>query len=382
MTAMSDRAGLKVADTLAQFIEQSVLPGTGLEAGAFWRGVAAIFARFVPENRVLLMHRDALQARIDDWHRQRRGQDLDMGAYRQFLGEIGYLKPEPAPFTIATAGCDAELAHIAGPQLVVPVLNARFVLNAANARWGSLYDALYGTDALPHERAALKGYDPKRGAAVIANARAFLDKYVPLAAGSYADVDGFRIVDGELFPALKDKNAFAGYQGEPAAPSRILLKHHGLHIQLVIDRAHPIGKTDKAGLADVILEAALTTIVDLEDSVAAVDADDKVAAYGNWLGLIKGTLKADFDKGGKVNHRTLNQDISFTAPDGGALTLPGRSLLFIRNVGHLMTSDAILLPSEDGNGVSEIGEGLMDGVVTSLIGCISHRAFGSLAGVK
>ena len=361
MTHYLDRAGLQVADALAIFLEDMVLPGTGLAPDLFWQGTAEIFARFAPENRALLLRRDEIQAAIDDWHRRQSGKPLDPEAYRELLNGLGYLRPEPKSFQIGTTKCDAELALTAGPQLVVPILNARFLLNAANARWGSLYDALYGTDAILPSAPA-KGYDPERGAAVIANARAFLDQAVPLAAGSHGDVEGWSVRDGELFPALQDASSFVGFRGDPASPDRILLKHHGLHIELVFDRGHPIGKIDKAGLADVILESALTTICDLEDSIAAVDADDKVAAYSNWLGLMKGDLKAGFEKGGKIVHRALNEDRQFAGAKGGVVTLPGRSLLLVRNVGHLMTNPAVLLP--DGK---EAPEGILDGIVTSLI---------------
>lgn len=363
MTMTIDKAGLAVAGDLVRFIEQKVLPGTGLEPADFWSGVAAIFARFTPENRALLAKRDSLQAQIDAWHGQRKGQAFDAAAYQAFLREIGYLVPEPAPFRIDSGKVDDEIARMAGPQLVVPVLNARFLLNAANARWGSLYDAYYGTDAIPHEPNEKKGYDPARGARVIAKARAFLDAAVPLASGSHADVKGWSIRDGALSPALKDSKAFVGYRGDAADPSAVLLRHNGLHIELVIDRAHPIGRDDPAGLADVILESALTTIVDLEDSVAAVDAEDKVAAYANWLGLMNGDLEASFEKGGRTMTRALEPDREYTvAKDGSRLTLPGRSLLLVRNVGHLMTNPAIRLP--DGG---EAPEGILDAVVTSLI---------------
>lgn len=362
MTKTVDKAGLKVAAVLADFIDTKVLPGTGLEAQGFWAGVADIYARFTPENRALLKKRDDIQAKIDAWHKQHQGKPQDATAYQAFLKEIGYLVPEPAPFKIASNNVDPEIALMAGPQLVVPVLNARFLLNAANARWGSLYDAYYGTDAIPHEPTEKKGYDPARGAKVIAKAKAFLDSAVPLAAGSHTDVRGWSIKDGALSPALKDPAAFVGYRGEAANPSSVLLKHNGLHIELVIDRTHPVGKGDPSGQADVILEAALTTIVDLEDSVAAVDAEDKTEAYANWLGLMKGDLEATFDKGGKSMTRALEADRDYTAAKGGKLTLAGRSLLFVRNVGHLMTNPAIRLP--DG---SEAFEGILDGIVTSLI---------------
>ncbi len=350
MTDMIEKNGLQVADSLARFIEEQALPGTGVNADAFWAGVADIYARFAPENAALLKTRDDLQARIDAWHTARAGKPLDAAQYQAFLREIGYLVPEPAPFTVTTQNVDAELATLAGPQLVVPVLNARFVLNAANARWGSLYDALYGTDAIPGAPSG-KGYDPARGAQVIAWAKAFLDRAVPLASGSWTGWAGGT-------PALADPAQLVGRAGD-----NVLLRHNGIHIELVIDPAHPIGRDDPAGLADVVLESALSTIVDLEDSVAAVDAEDKVAAYANWLGLMKGDLEDTFEKAGKPMTRRLNADREYTAPDGTAFTLPGRSLLFVRNVGHLMTTPAVRLP--DG---SEAPEGILDGIVTSLIG--------------
>lgn len=355
-----DRAGLSVAGELAAFVETEALPGLGLEAQAFWRAFADLLARFTPENLALLAERDRMQARIDAWHDANPG-PVDGAAYTDFLTQIGYLAPEPAPFQVESEKVDAELIA-AGPQLVVPVLNARFLLNAANARWGSLYDALYGTDAIAPVPAEGGRYDPARGAQVIAWAKAFLDQAVPLAEGSHADVSGWSVRDGALSPALADPSAFVGYSGDPAAPEAVLLRHHGLHIELVIDRAHPIGATDPAGLADVVLESALSTIVDLEDSVAAVDAPDKVAAYRNWLGLMKGDLSADFQKGGKILTRRLADDRAYVAPDGASFALPGRSLLFVRNVGHLMTTPAIRLP--DG---SEAPEGLVDAVLTTLI---------------
>ncbi len=303
--SMLERAGLKVATVLDQFIADQVLPGTGIEATAFWSGVADIYARFTPENRALLAKRDELQAEIDAWHQQQPGVPPDHAAYCSFLRDIGYLVAEPAAFSVAPTRVDDEIARLAGPQLVVPALNARFALNAANARWGSLYDALYGTDAIAGAPAPARGYDATRGAAVITRARAFLDTAVPLASGSHAEVTDYRVVDGALVPALAEPAALAGYAGAAAAPSAILLRHHGIHIELVIDRAHRIGRQDPAGLADVILESALSTIVDLEDSIAAVDAEDKVAAYSNWLGLMKGNLTARFDKGGRVMTRAL-----------------------------------------------------------------------------
>jgi len=349
MTAMIDKAGLKVADVLVRFIEDKALPGTGLSADAFWKGAADIFARFAPENRALLATRDALQAKIDAWHVAQAGKPIDIAAYKAFLSEIGYLVPEPAPFAVGSANVDPEIATMAGPQLVVPILNARFLLNAANARWGSLYDALYGTDAIPGA-AAGKGYDPVRGAQVIAWAKDFLDKSVPLASGRWAGWQG-----GE--PTLADPAQRVGRAGD-----NMLFRHNGLHIEVVIDRSHVIGKDDPAGIADVILESALTTICDLEDSVAAVDAEDKVAAYANWLGLMKGDLEESFEKGGRTMTRRLNPDRSYTAPDGRSFTLPGRSVCLVRNVGHLMTNPAVLLP--DG---SEAPEGILDALVTSLI---------------
>jgi malate synthase len=370
MAPMIDKSGLRVAQPLVAFVENEALPGMGIEAAAFWSGAADIFARFTAENRALIGERDRLQGDIDAWHQARRGLPIDAGEYQAFLRRIGYLVPEPGPFRIAPERVDDELARLAGPQLVVPVLNARFLLNAANARWGSLYDALYGTDALGLPPAG-PGYDPARGALVIARAKAFLDEAVPLAAGSHAEAEGYAIVDGALQPALVHPESLVGWRGDPADPEAVLLVHNGLHIELVLDRGHPIGRTDRAGLADVVLEAALSTIVDLEDSIAAVDADDKVAAYANWLGLMRGDLEASFDKGGRPVARKLNPDRNWLTPDGGALTLPGRSLLFVRNVGHLMTTPAVLLP--DG---AEAPEGILDTIVTSLIGLHDLKGLG------
>ncbi|HEY1125427.1 MAG TPA: malate synthase G [Sphingobium sp.] len=377
MAAMVERAGLRLAAELADFIEREALPGTGIGADAFWTGTAAIYRDFAPRNRALLDKRDSLQREIDSWHMERAGQPLDMGEYQAFLREIGYLVPEPAPFAVTTQNVDPEVGALAGPQLVVPALNARFVLNAANARWGSLYDALYGTDALGSLPAA-GGYDAARGAQVIAWAKAFLDKAVPLASGSWADWDGA----GD--PPLADPSQVVGHR-LVGTGHHILLQHHGLHIEIAIDRDHPIGKSDRAGIADVILESALSTIVDLEDSIAAVDAEDKVAAYRNWLGLMRGDLAASFGKGGKTLTRTLNPDRIFSDRDGEELILKGRSLLFVRNVGHLMTTPAVLLP--DG---SEAGEGILDGIVTSLcalhdlkgLGTFRNSAAGSIYIVK
>ncbi|MEP6869423.1 MAG: malate synthase G [Novosphingobium sp.] len=360
MTGYVDRAGLKVAGVLADFIEARALPGTGLDADAFWTGAADVFARFVPRNRQLLAKRDALQAQIDTWHKQQAGQPVDLAAYTAFLTQIGYLVPEPAPFSVAPKNVDCELAEIAGPQLVVPVLNARFLLNAANSRWGSLYDALYGTDAIPGAPAG-KGFDAGRGAQVIAWAKAFLDTAVPLASGSWTDWTG-----GEL--TLKNPEQLVGRAGD-----NMLFAHNGLHIEVVIDPAHPIGKSDPAGIADVLMESALTAICDFEDSIAAVDAEDKVLAYSNWLGLMRGDLEDTFDKDGAVMTRRLNPDRIYTAPDGSVLTLPGRSLLLVRNVGHLMTNPAVLLP--DG---SEAPEGILDGIVSTMIALHDLKATGPL----
>lgn len=348
---MTPRAGLQVADELAAFIEGEALPGTGLEPEAFWTGVAAVFARFAPENRRLLAVRDDLQARIDAWHVQRRGQPQDLPAATAFLREIGYLADEPADFAIGTRNVDAEVATLAGPQLVVPSLNARFVLNAANARWGSLYDALYGTDALG-DLPPPGPFDPARGGRVVARAKAFLDEAVPLAVGRWAD-----LTDPHRGIAIRDPGQYVGHSER----SR-LFRHNGLHIEVVFDPDHPIGATDPAGISGVVLESALSTIVDLEDSVAAVDAADKTVAYRNWLGLMKGDLRETFDKGGRSMTRALAPDRAFTAPDGSTVTLPGRSLLFVRNVGHLMTTPAVRLA--DG---SDAPEGVLDAIVTSLI---------------
>ncbi len=353
MSERVEKCGLQVDAGLAEFIEREVLAPLGRDTTAFWSGFAALLARFVPENRDLLAKRDALQAQIDAWHTQRAGKPLDQVEYQAFLREIGYLVPEPARFEIGTANVDREIAALAGPQLVVPMLNARFLLNAANARWGSLYDAYYGTDALPDcPPAKPGGYDAERGAAVIKAGRAFLDLTLPL------DGVGWSGWDGEGVPPLCDPAHYLGRK-----PGGLLFGHHGLHIELVLDRAHPIGATDRAGIADIVLEAALTTICDLEDSIAAVDAADKLAAYRNWLGVIRGDLAETFAKGGQALTRTLAEDRRWTCHDGSELTLPGRSLLFVRNVGHLMTNPAVLL--QDG---SEIPEGIIDAVVTSAIG--------------
>ncbi len=361
MTQRTDKNGLQVAAELVDFIEGAALPGTGIDAGTFWAGLSELVHDLGPKNRALLQTREDMQAKIDSWHKERAGQPHDADAYTSFLREIGYLVPEGPAFEIDTKGVDPEIAQVPGPQLVVPITNARFALNAANARWGSLYDAYYGTDALG-DLPQGKGYDADRGARVVARAKAFLDDAVPLASGSHADVTGYAVVDGALTPALKDPAQFVGYRGDAAAPEAILLRNNGLHIEIRIDAAHNIGKTDPAGVADVLLESAMSTIMDCEDSVAAVDAEDKVVAYGNWLGLMKGDLSETFEKGGQQVTRKMHGDRDYTAPDGSALTIKGRSLMLVRNVGHLMTNPAIL--DRDGR---EIGEGLMDAMVTTLI---------------
>ncbi len=368
-----ERAGLKVDRPLVDFVEGQCLGGAGLNSDDFWTGLARIFSAFTPENRALLAKRDALQSKIDDWHDRHRGREFDQGAYIGFLREIGYLVPEPSPFRIRTKNVDAEIAAMAGPQLVVPARNARFVLNAANARWGSLYDALYGTDALPGGAAA-GGYDRVRGDQVIAWTNAFLDEIVPLRTGSHADVSVYAIEGGALAPRLLRPDQFAGYRGSSTAPSAVLFRNNGLHIELTIDRNHPIGRGHRAGVADVLMESALTTIVDLEDSIAAVDADDKVEAYVNWLGLMKGSLEASFTKGGREHRRMLEGDRTHLGPDGSPMTLPGRSVLLVRNVGHLMTTPAVKLA--DG---ADAFEGILDCVMTSLIGGVDLRRAGRFA---
>ncbi|RRV40812.1 malate synthase G [Pseudomonas sp. o96-267] len=372
MTERVQVGGLQVAKALYDFVNNEAIPGTGIAADQFWAGAAAVIKDLAPKNHALLAKRDELQAQIDAWHQARKGQAHDAAAYKAFLQEIGYLLPEPEDFHATTTNVDEEIARLAGPQLVVPVMNARFALNASNARWGSLYDALYGTDVISEEGGAEKGkgYNKVRGDKVIAFARAFLDEAAPLAAGSHVDSTGYAIVDGKLVVALKggsnsglrDDAQLVGFQGEASAPIAVLLKHNGLHFEIQIDASSPIGSTDAAGVKDVLMEAALTTIMDCEDSVAAVDADDKVVVYKNWLGLMKGDLAEEVSKGGKTFTRTMNPDRVYTKPDGSELTLHGRSLLFVRNVGHLMTNPAIL----DAAG-NEIPEGIQDALFTSLI---------------
>jgi malate synthase len=379
---MTDRVSvgnLRVARVLYDFVNNEALPGTDIDPDSFWAGVDKVVADLTPQNQDLLRRRDELQAQIDKWHRQRVIEPIDPEAYREFLAEIGYLQPEPADFTITTSGVDDEITTTAGPQLVVPVTNARFALNAANARWGSLYDALYGTDVIPESDGAEQGtsYNKVRGDKVIAYARRFLDEAVPLSSGSWAEATGVSIADGQLqitsgadSTGLASPEQFVGYSGELGSPNwSVLLVNHGLHIEILIDPESPIGKTDAAGIKDVVLESAVTTIIDFEDAVAAVDADDKVRAYRNWLGLNKGDLSAQVDKDGDTFTRVLNQDRQYTTPDGGELVLPGRALLFVRNVGHLMTNDAIV--DADGN---EVFEGMMDALFTGLAGTHGLKA--------
>jgi len=382
---MTDRTtchGLQIATPLYRFIEDRVLPGTGVDSAAFWQGFDAIVRDLAPKNIALLAERDRLQTELDDWHRANPGPLKDTAAYRAFLEKIGYMNPQPDDFTITTSNVDAELAVQAGPQLVVPILNARYALNAANARWGSLYDALYGTDAIAETDGATRSgpngesYNPVRGAKVIGFARDFLDRIAPLAEGSHHDAAGYTVDGGKLAVALKngatiglaDASKFVGYRGDAGAPTSVLLKNNGLHVDIIIDRNTPIGKGDAAGVADLVIEAALSTILDLEDSVAAVDAEDKVLAYSNWLGILQASLSETITKGGSAFTRSLNPDREYTAGVGatdakdGVVTLHGRSLLFLRNVGHLMTNPAILY-----DGDKEIPEGIMDAVVTVAI---------------
>lgn len=385
---MSDRVtvgGLEVAAVLYAFVRDEALPGSGIAEDAFWSGVEAIVGNFAPRNRELLASRVELQTRLDEWHEKNPGPVRDQAAYLELLRDLGYLVAEPADFTIETRDVDEEVAVQAGPQLVVPVLNARFAANAANARWGSLYDALYGTDALPEddgkERVGSNGesYNPRRGAAVIARARAFLDEHFPLAEGSHADATGYSTVGGVLTVALGDSSSglaepsqYVGHRGVPHAPEGVLLVHHGLHVEIQVDRDDTVGKDDPAGVKDLLLEAAVTTIMDLEDSVAAVDADDKVDGYRNWLQLNEGTLTAEVAKGGTTFTRGLEPDRVYDGPNG-QVVLPGRSLLFVRQVGHLMTTDAILFQGD------EVPEGMLDAVMTALCSLVDIKGRGELS---
>jgi len=385
-TARTSVHGLQVATALYDFINQRVLPGTGVASETFWKGFDAIVADLAPKNAALLGERDRLQTELDTWHKANPGPIADMAGYRKFLETIGYLVPALAGAQATTTNVDAELALQAGPQLVVPILNARYALNAANARWGSLYDALYGTDAIAEADGCEKGpgYNEKRGAKVVAFARQLLDDAAPLAGASHSDATVYFVKDGALQVAvkggqvvgLKDPAQFVGYQGDARGVSSALLVHNGLHIDIIIDRSKPIGQSDVAGIADVVVEAALSTILDLEDSVAAVDAEDKLLAYSNWLGILKGDLTEDVAKGGKTFKRGLNADRVYTAPKGsGDVRLHGRSLLFVRNVGHLMTNPAILWGSEG----KEIPEGIMDAMVTTTIALHDLQGHGQLA---
>ena len=363
------RGRMQVASVLDNFINEQALPGSGVEPAKFWQGFEAVLAEFVAPNKALLAKRDSLQAQIDDYHKA--GKPANGPEYKQFLQDIGYLIPEPADFSIETSGVDAEMATMAGPQLVVPINNARYALNAANARWGSLYDALYGTDVISEEDGAGKtgGYNPVRGAKVVATAREWLNTLLPLANGQHEDAVNYCIAGNSLSVSLKggasaslqDASQFKGFQGSVESPTALLFEHNGLHFEIQIDNQHPIGKTDPAGVKDILVEAALTTIMDCEDSVAAVDAEDKTLVYANWLGLMKGTLSITMNKGGKSFTRSMNADRTYQTTDGESLVLSGRSLMFVRNVGHLMTNDAILFDGE------EVPEGIMDGVITSLI---------------
>ncbi len=387
MTERVPLGDLQVAKVLYEFIQERALPGTGVDPDAFWRGFAGIVADLGPRNRDLLAKRDRLQAQIDEWCRAHRGQPLDMPAYRAFLEEIGYLLPEGEPFQISTSDVDDEIARVAGPQLVVPVNNARYALNAANARWGSLYDAFYGTDVIPDEGELKKGmtFNPKRGAAVVARAAEFLDDTVPLTDGSHGDVSGYALasfndhvglaatLSSGQTTGLVDPAEFVGYREQDGHLRSILLRNHGLHIEIRIDEDHPVAKLHPAGVRDVLLEAAITTIMDCEDSVAAVDAEDKVLVYANWLGLMRGDLTETFYKRGQPVERALNPDRRYTAARGGELVLPGRSLMLVRNVGHLMTNEAVL----DGDG-NEVPEGILDAMVTSLIALHDLKGEGRL----
>ena len=383
MSARIECAGLQVDPDIHALLENEILPGTALEANAFWKALADIIKTFTPRNRKLLAVRDEMQAKISAWHKANPGADYDRAAYKAMLEDIGYLLPQPAPFKIATQNVDPEIAEIAGPQLVVPVMNARYALNAANARWGSLYDALYGTDVISEEDGAVRAgaYNPVRGHKVIEWARDFLDTHFPLNQGSHKQAAHYTIVDGDLLinqidgslSMLAAPDQFVGFAGDAGDPSGVLLKHNGLHAEIQIDREHSVGSTDAAGVKDICLESALTTIQDCEDSVAAVDAEDKTVVYRNWLGLMRGDLSESFNKGGRTLTRSLNTDREFTSPRGESFSLPGRSLMFVRNVGHLMTNPAIL--DAEGN---EIFEGIMDTLFTTA--CSLHDLRGSSKG--
>ena len=383
MSARIECAGLQVDPEIHALLENEILPGTALEATAFWKALADIVKTFTPRNRTLLAVRDEMQAKISAWHKANPGADYDRAAYKAMLEDIGYLLPQPAPFKIATHNVDPEIAEIAGPQLVVPVMNARYALNAANARWGSLYDALYGTDVISEEDGAVRAgaYNPVRGHKVIEWVRDFLDTHFPLNQGSHKQAAHYTIVDGDLLinqidgslSMLAAPDQFVGFAGDSGDPSGILLKHNGLHAEIQIDREHSVGSTDAAGVKDICLESALTTIQDCEDSVAAVDAEDKTVVYRNWLGLMRGDLSESFNKGGRTLTRSLNTDREFTSPRGESFSLPGRSLMFVRNVGHLMTNPAIL--DAEGN---EIFEGIMDALFTTA--CSLHDLRGSSKG--
>ncbi|MGV2842092.1 malate synthase G, partial [Vibrio cyclitrophicus] len=376
MSSRIQQGSLNIDSTLYQLINEQIIPGTGIIAEDFWQSFAAILADLAPKNRALLIKREDLQHQIDVWHQERAGQTLDAAEYKQFLQQIGYLVPEGDDFQVTTANVEPEIATQAGPQLVVPIMNARFALNAANARWGSLYDALYGTDVISESDGAEKGgsFNPVRGAKVVTYAREFLDDAAPLNGVSHKDVTKYSIsnasIGNKLIATLDngeevtliDSDQFIGYQGDASSPSCILLKHNNLHIEIQIDPSAPIGSVDVAGIKDVLVEAALTTIMDCEDSVAAVDGEDKALAYSNWLGLMKGDLKESLEKNGKTIVRSLNPDRQYTSVTGGEISLKGRSMLFIRNVGHLMTNPAII--DAEGN---EVPEGIMDGMITSLI---------------
>ncbi|MBV1871160.1 MAG: malate synthase G [Gammaproteobacteria bacterium] len=380
MTERVQVGGLQVAKVLYDLVENEVTPGTGIAPDTFWASFEKVVSEFAPKNKALLEKRETLQKQLDEWYQANAGKTIDLPEYKAFLSEIGYLVPEGEDFKVSTTNVDAEIATLAGPQLVVPVMNARYALNASNARWGSLYDALYGTDVINNEGGSEKGkgYNPKRGAKVIAYARKFLDASVPLAAGSHADATGYKIVNGALCVSQKDGSEsglaelskLIGYNGEASSPSAVLLRNNGLHIEIQINAEGAIGKTDAASVNDVVLESAITTIQDCEDSVAAVDAEDKTLVYRNWLGLIKGDLSEELKKGGKTITRTLNPDRVYTALDGSTVTLPGRSLLLVRNVGHLMTNNAVL-----GANGEEVPEGIMDGLLTALIS--SHDVKGN-----